>query len=36
VTSHRFLFVGIERIANAVFLFLVLAISIALASAIVT
>ena len=32
VVSHTFLFVGIERIANAAYLFLVLAIAVALAS----
>ncbi|MGB7946882.1 MAG: threonine/serine exporter family protein [Candidatus Binatia bacterium] len=32
VASHKYLFVGIERIANAMFLFLVLAIAIALAA----
>lgn len=31
VTSHKYLFVGIERIANAAFLFLVMALAIALA-----
>lgn len=31
VVSHKYLFVGIERIANAIFLFLVIAVAIALA-----
>jgi len=35
VVSHKYLFVGIERIANALYLFLILAIAIALASAVV-
>jgi uncharacterized membrane protein YjjP (DUF1212 family) len=35
VVSHKYLFVGLERIANAAFLFLVLAIAIALAIAVV-
>ena len=35
MVSHTYLFVGLERIANAVFLFLVLAVSIALAVALV-
>jgi uncharacterized membrane protein YjjP (DUF1212 family) len=35
VTSHKYLFVGIERIANALFLFLVLAIAIALAGTVI-
>jgi uncharacterized membrane protein YjjP (DUF1212 family) len=35
IVSHKYLFVGLERIANAVFLFLVLAVAIALAIAVV-
>jgi uncharacterized membrane protein YjjP (DUF1212 family) len=35
MVSHRFLFVGLERIADAVFLFLVLAVAIALAYTVV-
>jgi uncharacterized membrane protein YjjP (DUF1212 family) len=35
MVSHKYLFVGLERIANAVFLFLVLSIAIALAYAVV-
>ena len=35
MVSHKYLFVGLERIANAAFLFLVLAIAIALAYAVV-
>jgi len=35
MTTHKYLFVGLERIANAVFLFLALAIAIALANAFV-
>lgn len=34
MVSHKYLFVGLERIANAAFLFLVLAIAIALAVAV--
>ncbi len=35
LVSHKYLFVGLERIANAAFLFLLLAIAIALAYAVV-
>ena len=35
MVSHKYLFVGLERIANAAFLFLILAIAIALAYAVV-
>ena len=35
VISHKYLFVGIQRIANAIFLFLVLAIAIGLASTVI-
>jgi uncharacterized membrane protein YjjP (DUF1212 family) len=35
VVSHKYLFVGLERIANAVFLFLVLSIAIALAISVI-
>ena len=35
MTTHKYLFVGLERMANAAFLFLVLAIAIALANAFV-
>jgi uncharacterized membrane protein YjjP (DUF1212 family) len=35
VVSHKYLFVGIERIANAMFLFLVMALAIALASTVI-
>jgi uncharacterized membrane protein YjjP (DUF1212 family) len=35
VVSHKYLMVGIERIMNAVFLFLVLAIAIVLARAVI-